>query len=144
MRSPAGAAWRERVCVHSLVHTQEAQQRLIGLFVQTQDPLPVLNVGLLLLQPVQREERRVEPREEQRQEQRGAAHHHSAATKREEGGVRGYITGKDDVTRARPPEVFHTEAALDSGRRPGGVRDDVTIIWQPWKQKPAAAFPVTQ
>lgn len=65
---------------HSLVHSQKAQQRLIGLFVQAQDSLPVLSIRLLLLQPVQSEEGRVESGEEQREQQGGAAHHHGAAT----------------------------------------------------------------
>lgn len=84
-------------CVPSLVHSQEAQQRLIGLFVQTQDSLPVLHVRLLLLQPIQREERRVEPGEEQGEQQRGAAHHHGAATWPEKKGG-GFRSPKDTAT----------------------------------------------
>lgn len=80
IRSSTRDVWFSCVCVRSHLHSQRAQQRLIRLFVQTEDSLPVLSVRLLLLQPVQSEERRVESREEQREQQRGAAHHNSAAT----------------------------------------------------------------
>lgn len=80
IRSTTGVVWFSWVCAHSLLHSQKAQQRLIRLFVQTQDSLPVLSVRLLLLQPIQSEERRVESREEQREQQRRAAHHDSTAT----------------------------------------------------------------
>lgn len=61
---------------HSLLHSQEAEQRLIGLLVESEDVLPVLHLLLLHMQPVQSEEGRVETREQQWEDQGGAAHHH--------------------------------------------------------------------
>lgn len=71
-------------CTHLLLHSQKAEQRLVRLFVQSQDALPVLAIRLLLLQAVQGKERRVESRQQQREEQRGAAHHHNTARQRRE------------------------------------------------------------
>lgn len=80
IRSKTRYLWFSCVGEHSLLHSEEAQQRLIRLFVQAQDSLPVLSVPRLLLELIQSEERRVESREEQREQQGGAAHHHGAAT----------------------------------------------------------------
>lgn len=74
-----------RACVswtNSLLDSQEAEQRLVGLFVETEDALPVLDLLLLLLQAVEGEERRVESREQQGEEQRGAAQHNTAGGER--------------------------------------------------------------
>lgn len=108
--------WSSRARLHSLLHSQEAQQRLIGLFVQTQDSLPVLSVRLLLLQPIQSEERRVESREEQREQQRGAAHHHSAATQRKEQQGEGLLAMRKDKVTENLCMNTHTHTHLKSSR----------------------------
>lgn len=142
-------------CTHLLLHSQKAEQRLVRLFVQSQDALPVLAIRLLLLQAVQGKERRVESRQQQREEQRGAAHHHNTARQRREreGEGRFYFNGtvmdklkkiknvyrltQTPVLRGKSPLLFYVSviSAFRWGTR--GVRDDATIIWQPRKQKPA-------
>lgn len=58
-----------------LLDTQEVEERQVGLFVETQDALPVHAVLALLVQSVEREERWVEAGQQDRQQQGGAAHH---------------------------------------------------------------------
>lgn len=85
-------------CPNSLLDSQKTEQRLVGLFVEPEDPLPVLDVLLLLLQAVQGEERRVESREQQREEQSGATHHHTAGGE-ERNSFYFNIIAMDELTR---------------------------------------------
>lgn len=64
------------VCVSdSLLHPKERKQREVGLFVESQDTLPVHIILLLFIQCVESEERRIETRQKNRQQKSRAAHH---------------------------------------------------------------------
>lgn len=58
-----------------LLDPEEGQQGEVGLLVEPEDALPVQVVLLLLLQSVEREERRVEARQQDGQQQSPAARH---------------------------------------------------------------------
>lgn len=65
----------------SLLHSQKGEKREVGLLVKTQHAVPVHVVFFLLVQSVQREERRVETRQQDGQEQGGATDHTPAEVK---------------------------------------------------------------
>lgn len=67
--------------IHSLLYTEKSEKSEVGLLVKTQHTVPVHVVFFLLVQSIQREERRVETRQQDGQEQGWAADHTPAEVK---------------------------------------------------------------
>lgn len=129
----------------SLLHCQEAEQRLVRLLVELQRVLPVLGVQVLLLQAVEGEERRVERRQQHREEQRGGAHHRHAGEGRGKwgsGGRSSVLTapGRTSLNGCDvpAPSPLHGSRTRRGFRwRAGRLGDDGAIFWQPWEQEAA-------
>lgn len=125
------------VCV-VLLNAQEGEQRHVGLLVEAQDALPVDVVLLLLLQRVEGEERRVEPRQQHGQQQRRAARHAAEET---HGSIQrdatGSLPGEGGVAWSLP-RLWGGERGVGRARllRGRGLWDETALFWQVWEQKP--------
>lgn len=79
-------------CCDVLLNAQEGEQGEVRLLVQAEDALPVDVVLSLLVQSVEREERRVETRQQDGQQQSRAAHHAAEETQEK-------VTGRTRTTK---------------------------------------------